>query len=394
MPGESSGPIDAYVALNLVKGIGPRLQTSLLERFGSPEAVLRASDSQLSSVPGIGKKIIDTMRLDDHRDMARRELADCESNDLWVITHDCVDYPPLLRQIPDPPLVLYCRGRIEPRDQLSVAIVGSRNCTLYGRRMAEQFAGGLARAGITVVSGLARGIDAVAHRAALQAGGRTIAVCASGLLKMYPPEHTNFALEIAEQGAVISESPLLRSASRGLFPQRNRIVSGMCLGVIVIEASRTSGTLHTARHAMEQGREIFAVPGPLDSRESEGCHQLIRDGVQLVRGVDDVLEELGPLMQPVQMQYTPPTARKQTSGESAPQPPQTVEVQVPRQLNLSDQQTQILNLITNSPMLVDTIIEQSGIEASRVLSTLTILQMKKLVERLPGNQVVRSRFVS
>ncbi|WP_339747351.1 DNA-processing protein DprA [uncultured Rubinisphaera sp.] len=384
----------ACIALNLVNGVGPRLQTTLLERFPNPYDIFKAPASQLMSVPGVGKKLLSTLDANNHRDMARRELEDCDREEISVITNRDVSYPAMLKQICDPPLVLYCRGRILASDQLAVAIVGSRNCTLYGRRMAEQFASGLARAGVTIISGLARGIDAVAHRAALQAGGRTIAVCASGLLKMYPPEHSNLALEIAQSGAVISESPLLRQPTRGLFPQRNRIVSGMSLGVIVIEASTTSGTLHTARHAMEQGREVFAVPGPLDSRESAGCHQLIRDGVQLVRGVDDVLQELGPLMEPVQVQKpvqkSTPVDRAQDSNVKSKDPP---PIRVPRELNLSDQQSMILKLIDSTPILVDEIIERSGIEPSRVLSTLTILQMKKLIDRLPGNLVTRSKHV-
>ncbi|MCA8988095.1 MAG: DNA-processing protein DprA, partial [Planctomycetaceae bacterium] len=198
--------------------------------------------------------------------------------------------------------------------------------------------------------------------------------------------------------AVISESPLHRKPSRGLFPQRNRIVSGMSLGVIVIEASETSGTLHTARHAMEQGRDVFALPGPLDSRESEGCHRLIRDGVTLVRGVDDVLQGLGPLMQPVSVPATQERTRKETVTEERPSSQNSIEpaeraIRIPRELNLTEQQTQILQCVNQEPTLIDDVIEKSGLEASRVLATITVLQMKKIVERLPGNRIALSNHI-
>lgn len=390
--------VQDYVALNLVPGIGPRLQQTILERYPDPARFFRAGSEEQSQLPGLGKKILQTLADHQFQDMARRELLECEQESISIITAAHQEYPALLRQISDPPAVLYSQGRILPSDQLAVAIVGSRNCTLYGRRMAEKFAGGLARAGVTIISGLARGIDAAAHRAALMAGGRTIAVCASGLKQIYPPEHDNLAIEISQQGAVISESPLHRKPSRGLFPQRNRIVSGMSLGVIVIEASETSGTLHTARHAMEQGRDVFALPGPLDSRESEGCHRLIRDGVTLVRGVDDVLQGLGPLMQPVSVPATQERMRKETVTEERPSSQNSIEpaeraIRIPRELNLTEQQTQILQCVNQEPTLIDDVIEKSGLEASRVLATITVLQMKKIVERLPGNRIALSNHI-
>ena len=197
----------------------------------------------------------------------------------------------------DPPL--RPRGRSSRRDALAVAIVGSRKCTPYGLRIAERLGHSLGRVGLTVVSGLARGIDAAAHRGALEAGGRTIAVLANGLAEVYPPEHEGLAREVAASGAVISELPMRQEPLAGLFPQRNRIISGLSLGVVVVEATPRSGSLSTARHAMEQNREVFAVPGPVDSLASRGCHRLIRDGARLVETVDDILEELGPLVREV-----------------------------------------------------------------------------------------------
>src|SRR5690606_2911763 len=197
-----------------------------------------------------------------------------------------------------------------------------------------------------------------------------LAVCATGLANVYPPEHTELAREIVACGAVISESPLDRGPSAGIFPQRNRIISGLSLGVIIVEATRKSGALHTARHAMEQGREVFAVPGRIDSLASEGCHDLLRDGATLVRHPDDVLEGLGPLIQPVS------SAAEQT-------------VNSPRELTLSEQERQVLNLVTSEPQPIDQILQAAEIESSRVLSTLTVLEMKRHIRRLPGSQIVR-----
>jgi DNA processing protein len=280
-------------------------------------------------------------------------------------------YPQALDKICDPPGVLSCLGQLEPRDNLAIAIVGSRRCTVYGRQQAERLAAGLARAGLTIISGLARGIDGAAHLGALSAGGRTIAVLGTGLASIYPPEHRELADRVAAQGAVLSETALDQLPMPGLFPQRNRIISGLSCGVIVVEASRNSGALHTVRHSLEQGREVFAVPGRIDSLASEGCHDVIRDGAMLIRGVDDVLEALGPLIAPV-----------------SPEPGQMVHN--PRELTLDPQERAILNLISADPVHVDELLRSAGIEASRVLATLTVLEMKRFVRRLPGGNLCRA----
>jgi len=357
--------------LNLVSGLGPRLYSLLLARFGSPAAILAASGSELLEVDGVGPKLSSAIVLAHNSDAAERELAACREQGVQLLVRGAATYPTMLAEICDAPGILYCRGDLLPADALSVAIVGSRQCTLYGRQQAQRFASTLARAGITIVSGLARGIDASAHRGALSGGGRTIAVSATGLNSLYPPEHAELADEIARQGAIVSESPLGRGPSRGIFPQRNRIISGLSLGVVIIEASRKSGTFHTARHAMEQGREVLALPGRVDCLASQGCLDLIRDGVTLLRSPDDVLEALGPLMQPV----------KRVDGNI---------VHVPRELNLSDQERTILNLVTSDPLHVDQVLAGAGLETSRVLATLTILEMKRLVRRQPGGYLVRA----
>lgn len=360
-----------HMRLNLIPGVGPRMQQSLLDYFGGVDQVLSASTNDLRSVSGIGPKLADSIA--EYRDSqkAEREIERCEKIGVRLLTRDSPDYPPLLREIHDAPLVLYCRGDLLERDQLSIAIVGSRRCTLYGRQQAEKFGAGLARAGMTVVSGLARGIDGAAHAGAIKAPGRTLAVMASGVLKIYPPEHHDLANDVAGSGAVLSEFPLDQRPSPGMFPQRNRIISGLSHGVIIIEATRKSGALHTARHAMEQGREVFALPGRIDSLASEGCHDLIRDGVTLIRSVDDVLESLGPLIKPV------------ATGESE-------QVHSPRELTLNEREREVLNLVTIDPISIDQILRSTDLAAPSVLSTLTVLEMKRMVRRLQGGMMVRT----
>jgi DNA processing protein len=275
-----------------------------------------------------------------------------------------------LREIHDPPALLFVRGHLVPEDALSIAIVGTRHCSHYGRQTAERLAAGLARAGLTVVSGLARGIDAAAHQGALKAGGRTLAVLGSGVLNVYPPEHVNLAEQVAAAGAVISENPPMSEPMTGTFPQRNRVITGISLGVIVVEAGDRSGALISARHAMEQGREVFAVPGRVDSRTSRGCHQLIRDGAKLVETVEDVLDELGPLV------------------EAAPQADGRV-IHHPAELQLNDQERLVLEAIDTEPTSIDKVAATSGLPIQRVLATLSVLEMRRLVHRVSGNLVLR-----
>ncbi|MCA9043820.1 MAG: DNA-processing protein DprA [Planctomycetaceae bacterium] len=361
----------ALLQLNLVSGIGPRLQTLLLNRFDTAEGVFAASGPELLSVEGVGPKLSAAITAGRNFEEAHAEWERCSTAGLTLFFRDDDNYPASLKEIHDAPPVLYCRGKLEECDQLAIGMVGSRQCTVYGRAIAEKLAAGLCRAGITVISGLARGIDAAAHQGALRAGGRTLAVCATGLGNIYPPEHDTLAGEIAQQGALLSESPVLRGPNRGLFPQRNRIISGLSLGVVIVEAGRKSGALHTARHAMEQGREVFAVPGRIDTPSSMGCLDLIRDGVTLVRGVDDILDALGPLINPVR------------TG------PETV-VHAPRELNLNEQEAEVLNLIDTVPTPIDHVLAGTPIDSSRVLSTLTVLEMKRLISRVPGGCVVRT----
>ncbi len=360
----------AALALSLVPGIGPKLQTALVQTFGSPSQVLQQSCESLMTVPGIGTKVANGLRHPELLQQACEELEQCHRHQISVLSRTHPEYPGRLLEICDPPAILYRRGSLVPQDELSIAIVGSRRCTTYGCRQAERLAASLARAGFTIVSGLARGIDAAAHRGALNAGGRTLAVLATGVRQIYPPEHADLALDIAGRGALLSEMPLDQKPRPGLFPQRNRIISGLCLGVVVVEATRRSGALYTARHGLEQGREIFAVPGQVDSLASDGCHELIRDGVTLVRNVDDILAELGPLSVPAAM---------------APQ----VTIHNPRELTLNALESEVLNCISTTPVHVDEVLRELKMDPSRVLATLTVLEMRRFVRRLAGNVFVR-----
>jgi DNA processing protein len=370
--------------LHLVPGIGPRTTQTLLEAFGAPAEVLRASEAALLSVEGIGPKLAKALLAARTSNDADVELQRCREIGASVAARGMAGYPALLAQIPDAPAVLYSRGPLLPQDEIAVAIVGSRRCTYYGISQAEKFAGGLARAGVTVISGLAKGIDAAAHRAALAAGGRTLAVTATGLETVYPPEHAELAEQVVASGAILTEFRLSQKPLAGLFPQRNRVISGLSLAVIVVEASRKSGALHTARHATEQNRDVFAVPGRIDSAASDGCHDLIRDGAALVRGVDDVLEALGPLLRPVVL------STDQNAERAATPKQPTREIRSVAELSLNEQERCVLDRVTGEPRPVDAILEAAGLDPPRVLASLTVLEMKRLIRRLPGNLIVRT----
>ncbi len=380
--------------LSLIPGVGPRTRQALLERFGTSSAVLAAAPSSLREVPGVGPKLVDKITTADREIDPHREIALCRENDIQILMHpgpngcDPEDsdepdagaggngYPRLLGRIDDPPSVLFLRGRILPRDGLAIAIVGTRHATQYGLKQAEQLAGSLARAGFTIVSGLARGIDAAAHRGAIAAGGRTLAVLGSGVMNIYPPEHERLAEEVRENGGVISESPPLFKPLSGSFPQRNRIISGLSLGTIIVEAPERSGALITARLAMEQNREVFAVPGRVDSRASRGCHLLIRDGAKLVQTADDVIEELGPLGQSV-------------PREAGPAVRNPAEMSLNPAISLNEVEQQVLSAIDTESTAIDKVIAETGLPANRVLSTISVLEMRRLVKRVSGSNVVR-----
>ena len=253
------------VALSLVPGLGPRLTQALLDRFGSASAARRATAAELEQVPHIGAKLAHSFAEALRAADPEAELLRAERHSVKLVPRTASDYPERLRELPDSPHLLYYRGTIDKNDAAAVAIVGSRRCTAYGQRIATRLAAGLARAGHTVVSGLALGIDGAAHRGALEGGGRTLAVLAGGLSAIYPPEHVDLAEQVAANGALITETPMNMEPQRGMFHARNRLISGLAQAVVIIEANDRSGALITARHAGEQGRDLFAVPANVDS---------------------------------------------------------------------------------------------------------------------------------
>jgi len=361
---------DAFMRLSLVNGVGPKLLAGLIDHFGSAEAALKATLSQLGQVTRVGPKLSTLIRDSSQGDLADRVFKHCSDNGIRMVLAGDAEFPRLLSELPDPPVMLFVRGTFHKNDQLSIAMVGTRHCTSYGRTMAERISKALARYGITIVSGLARGIDAICHRGAIESDGRTIAVLGSSVTDIYPPEHRELADQVAEHGVLISETHPFAKPKAGVFPQRNRIISGLSLGTIVVEAADRSGSLITARHAGEQGRDLFAVPGPATSRMSRGCNQLIRDGAILIQDAEDVIEHLGPLVE------------KASLGDGN-------VVHHATELQLNEVEQAVLQAIECMPTDIDQVISTSKLPVSRVLSTLSVLEMRGLIQRLSGRTVVR-----
>ncbi len=359
------------VRLSSVPGVGPLIRKRLMDTFGEAETILKCDTHALMSVKGVGPKIVKAIHAAPSKEEVARLLQEAEHHGIRPLLISEPQYPSLLKEIYDPPSVLYYQGEIQASDQRAVAIVGTRRATRYGIRQAESLARGLVRAGITVVSGLARGIDGAAHRAALEEGGRTIAVLGGGLMKLYPPEHRPLADEIAKQGAVLAESPPHMPPMSGSFPQRNRIISGLSLGVVVIEAAERSGALITARHAAEQGRDAFAVPGPVDSPQSLGCCRLLQEGAKLVISVEDILEEL---------EDQPPTVSHRQVA--TPQPVVSTRDRSP------DEQT-LWNAIPQEPISIETLVESTGMPIPRVLAGISLLETACEIQRVSGILVRR-----
>jgi DNA processing protein len=367
---------EAYIALNMVDGVGPVRLRALLDKFGTPDAILGAKREDLKCVEGVGEEVARSIAGWREQVDLDAELARIEPGGVRVVTRDDDDYPKNLREIYDPPLVLYVKGTLSDRDALAIAIVGSRRTTLYGQEMARKLAYQLARVGVTVVSGLARGIDTAAHKGALQAKGRTVAVIGCGIDIVYPAENKKLADEIVEKGgAVVTEFPFGVKPDRQNFPMRNRIISGWSLGVVVVEANLKSGALITAKQAGEQGREVFAVPGRADSILSRGANKLIKDGAKLTEDAEDVLSEFEYLL--------PRRAEK-----SGAQP--TEGGGIKPALKLSDTEEKLMAFIGDEEVAIDDIIRGSGLTSAAVSATLLGLEMKRLVKQLPGKIYARS----
>jgi DNA processing protein len=364
------------LALSLVPGIGPRLTAALLERFGSAGAALRASIADLAAIPFITPRLAESIQQALQRSEAAAELERMQKHGVHLIAFGTPKYPASLATIRDPPYLLYVRGTITAADANAVAFVGSRHCTDYGRRIAARLSAGLVRAGVTVISGLARGIDAAAHRAALEAGGRTLAVLAGGLSRIYPPEHADLAREVEASGALLTESRMDQEPLAGLFPVRNRIISGLSKVVVLVEAAEKSGALITASHAADQGRTVMAVPGSVESVFSGGTNDLIRKGAVLCRSVEDILEELHGVSA---------MAVAQKKAASTPAAPPIPAGPPP---GLDEDQRRIWEMLTE-PCHLDQLVQRLGLEVPKISGMLMMMEMKKAVRRLPGNRYER-----
>ena len=365
--------LEYLIALNCVPDVGYVRIKNLIARFGGIEGVFKATRAQLEETDGIGPKISTAIAGCNVEKILEAELKFAAASGARIISYLDDEYPANLKQIYDPPAVLYIKGALGPEDKYSIAIVGSRRASRYGLQTAERLGMEFAARGMTVVSGLARGIDAAGHRGTLKARGRTIAVLGSGLANIYPPEHVKLADDIQENGALISEFPMACEPYKDNFPRRNRIISGLSLGVVVVEAAKGSGALITTDFALEQGRELFAVPGNAGSATSAGTNMLIKQGAKLVESADDVIEELGDMIKGHMRAPAAITPR----GTSC------------RASGLEGPQKKVLESLGDTPVSVDEIIDGTQLDAPEAVGALVKLEILGLVERLPGQSYVR-----
>ncbi len=369
-----------FLRLHLIPELGPRRLRKLLDFFGSVDAILGASGAQLAGVDRFPNKVARAIAGAQNDDAIDKEIEAAAAHGARIISMQDEDYPEPLRQMADPPICLYLRGSLRPTDAVAISIVGTRRCSHYGAEQAVRFGELLGQAGFTVVSGLARGVDGHAHRGALRAGGRTIAVLGNGLASVYPPEHESLAEEIVNNGALMSEFHMTISPTPENFPRRNRIITGLSLGVVVVEAGKRSGALITARLAHDLNREVFAVPGRVDHPEtSAGTNGLIRDGqAKLITCLEDILDELEGVGRVMGRDLAEP-AKGASSTAANDSPP------------LSAHERTVLQTIRDGAEDADDICARVGLESGTVTTALTSLQLKGLVTRLPGNRFALRR---
>ena len=370
--------LNARLALNRIPGIGADIFTRLIKQFGSATAVFNAGRSQLERIPGLGNDRLDRLAAGPDATGAEQDLEWLGSADHHVLFIDDKVYPDLLSQIASPPPVLFLKGRTELLYAPQLAIVGSRNPTPAGIENARAFAEHLSRTGFTITSGLALGIDGAAHEGALGGQGSTIAVTGTGLDRIYPAQHRQLAHRIAGEGLVVSEFPVGASPQKNNFPRRNRIISGLSLGCLVVEATRKSGSLITAKYALEQGREVYAIPGSIHSPLARGCHWLIRQGAKLVETANDIIDELPPIA------LMPGDA----DGDNVRQEHQariTVDYS-----DLSEDERKLMDALGHDPASIDTLVARTGWEVDRVTVVLMDLELESRLNSLPGGLYMRT----
>jgi DNA processing protein len=356
-----------WIAFGRVKGLGGVSFKRLAAYFADPTRVFSASAKELQQVPGLDEAIIDALMNFSEWHQVETEVHRIREAGVSIVPFTDANYPARLRMIADPPPLLYVKGEIRPDDERAVGVVGSRSASDYGRRVARDLCRGLAALGFTVVSGMARGIDGTAHETALRFGARTIAVLGSGVDRVYPSEHATLYQRISKSGAVISELPLGTRPMTFNFPARNRLISGLSLGVVVVEATEKSGSLITAALAVEQGREVFAVPGEVGSSRSRGAHRLIRQGAKLVETVDDIIEEIAPQLL---------TRPGEAAREQKRMLPQSASAEIRK----------IFDLLQGSSLQIDEIIEGSGFTPARTSEILLDLELQGYLRQLPGKR--------
>src|SRR5438270_10043961 len=370
-----------WIALYMTPGVGPRITSRLLEHFGSAEAIFDAPRRELALLR-LTPETIESIASREVRETAEKEIAEVRKLGGDILVLDDGVYPSLLRETYDPPVTLYVKGAwAECLERPCIAIVGSRRCSTYGQNAALMLSRELAQRGVTIVSGMARGIDAAAHRGALEAGGRTVGVMGTGLDQIYPRDHKKLAEEILNKGALVTQFPLGTPPVSENFPYRNRVISGLSLGVIVVEAAENSGSLITARLAMEQNREVFAVPGNITSRNSFGTNYLIKGaGAKLVQQWQDIASELPA---EIAAQLLPPPSNKKKKGELVDQLQLTPS-------DLNEHERAVFKLLTtDTPRQIDSLAETTKLSITQLTSALLTLEMRELIRALPGKCFVR-----
>jgi DNA processing protein len=354
--------IESWVALSMVPEVGTVTYRKLLSVYGSPEIVFQAPIEELSRIEGVGEKRARNIKEFDGWKCVENQFARLNQIGGRIITFENPEYPAMLRQIDHVPVLLYVKGNVIDEDRFAIGIVGSRRPTHYGRIVTEKLSSELAAAGFTIVSGMARGIDSIAHKGTLVAGGRTIAVLGCGIDKPYPPENRDLMEKISMKGCIVSEFPLGTPPNREHFPARNRLISGLSLGVLVVEATRESGALITAHHALAQNREVFAIPGNITSQNSTGTNDLIKKGATLVQDVDDIIGDLAPMLKGY------------------------VRVRERVKIEVNDEEKRLCDILTGEPMHVDVIARSLSVSPSKVLALLLSLELKGVARQAEGKR--------
>jgi DNA processing protein len=389
-----------WIGFNRAKGIGPARLNALIQHCGGIEAAWNASPKEWQAA-GLDQRTVGSLKRTRETCNLDAELRAVERLGARVITFVDDEYPPLLRQIYDPPPILYVKGTLTKADHWAIAVVGTRRATAYGKTMAQTLVAPLVQRGLTIVSGLARGIDAIAHQTALEAGGRTIAVMANGIDQVYPPEHRELAAAITEQGALITEHPVGEEPEAAHFIPRNRIVSGLCLGTVVVEAAETSGALKTANLALDQGREVFAVPGNALAPTSKGPNALIQAGAKMITSADDILNELK-IEGIVPKDSAKDRARRRVANtalaKNAPSVPLAPPVadsargeaaEAAEDVPTSQTEALVLRYLSATPQHVDELTQQCGLSVAQVTTALTLLELRGLIENVGAMQYIR-----